>query len=138
MENKEKTKQWWRWLLFIPAGVLVAIVGIPIGVLINKLSTLGFLGFANGILYKCTQIIVEVGLMYTSAVVAAYVAPNEKIGGIIYSSLMLAFLIVSAVLGILVGSFTKERWSLTVIMAGSILAMIIAIKRAADDDLIGS
>ena len=129
---KDKSQQWWRWLLFIPAGVLFALIAIPVGRLINYVSTLGFLGFANGILFKISQIIVEVAMLYGSAVIAASVAPNNKVGGIIYASLILIFLGISIALAIFGDGKT---WDYYVVTAGSMVAMVVAIIAAANDEL---
>ena len=130
--KKEKSKQWWRWLLFIPVGLLFALIAIPVGRLVNYLSTLGFLGFADGILFKISQIIIEVVMLYISAVIAASVAPNKKIGGIVYASLMLVFLgfgIALAIIG------KGETWDYYVVTVGSMVAMIAAIISSANDEL---
>lgn len=130
--KKDKSEQWWRWLLFIPAGVLFALIAIPVGRLVNYLSTLGFLGFADGILFKISQIIIEVAMLYISAAIAASVAPNKRIGGIIYASLILVFLGISIALAIIGKS---ETWDYYVVTAGSMVAMIAAIIASANNEL---
>lgn len=130
--KKDKSEQWWRWLLFIPAGVLFALIAIPVGMLVNYLSTLGFLGFADGILFKISQIIIEVAMLYISAAIAASVAPNKRIGGIIYASLILVFFGISIALAIIGKS---ETWDYYVVTAGSMVAMIAAIIASANNEL---
>ena len=126
-----KSKQWWRWLLFIPAGLAFFFISVVIGKLINYLSTFGFLGFANGILFTLSQIFVEVAMLYGSAGIAAIVSPNNKTGGIIYSSIMLIAFGASLVLGII----HHQNWSYYVTMSGSVIAMIYAIIQASNDEL---
>lgn len=129
---KDKSKQWWRWLLFIPAGIAFFLIASVLGKLINYLSTLGFLGFANGLLFSLSQIIVEVAMLYGSAKIAAIVAPDEKIGGIIYSSIMLLVMGISLAFGIMNG----ENWVFYVSTAGCIVAMILAIIQSTNEDLV--
>lgn len=118
--------------MFIPAGVLFSLIAIPVGRLINYVSTMGFLGFANGILFKISQIIVEVAMLYGSAAIAASVAPNKKVGGIIYASLILIFLGISIALAIFGAG---ETWDYYVVTAGSMVAMVVAIIAAANGEL---
>ena len=128
---KDKSQQWWRWLLFIPAGVLSFLISVPISRLINYFSTIWVLGFANGILFKLSQIIVELLMLYLSAVIAAKVSPNEKIGGIIYSSVMLLVFGASIVLAIMQG----QNWVYYVTTLGSIVVMIQTLVAASKDEL---
>lgn len=129
--KKEKSEQWWRWLLFVPAGLLFYLISVPIGRIINYLSTLGFLGFANGILFTLSQILIEVVMLVYSAAIAAFVAPNEKIGGIIYSSIMLLIFGANLVLGIM----HQQDWVFYVTMAASVAGMIYSIILSSNKEL---
>lgn len=133
--KKKKSEQWWRWLLFVPAALLAFIVGVIIGTLINYIE----IRWLDTRFFKFTldisQIVVGVIALYVSVAVAAMVAPNEKIGAIIYSCLMMVFYGVSLVLSI-IGSYVLPNmqvgWVGYATSAVYIITLIVSIINAAN------
>lgn len=134
--KKDKSEQWWRWLLFIPAGLLTFSAGIIIFTLINLIEY-RFGGQYITITLDISQIFVGVISLYFSVVVSAAVAPKEKTGAIIYSCLMLLFY--GAVLFIsLIGAFiipnVRTDWLGYVAVIAYIITLVVSIIKAANDD----
>lgn len=125
---RNKSEQWWRWLLFVPCGLLTFAVGIFVGTLLNRIEMVRVDNATMKVLFDIAQMAAGLFALVISVGVASHVAPREKEGGIIYSALLLVFY--SAVLAILVlGTFTPGRpgWASYTTVILYILTLIAAI-----------
>lgn len=101
--QKDKPRQWWRWLLFIPAGVAILLIG---GIVVNILGYLetGRLGLDYPIVQFFSISVPMIMAIAFAIFAASRVAPSARIGGIIFSSLLLVFY--AAVLAIIIFGVT--------------------------------
>lgn len=101
---KDKSKQWWRWLLFIPVGIGTMILIYLIWWLLSMVGSSQFFDLDDNVISPVSiglwvlPIIAQTASVYGSVRIASEFSPNEKIGGIIYSSLMVVLFLVLSII----------------------------------------
>ena len=119
-----------RWIGFIPIGLVAFLLGSMLGNLINYLTTISFLGSTGGIIATYgARLIVECLALYISISIASAIAPNEKIGGIIYCAFMLIYLGIAITLALMgYGENSSMVFFFVEMIAYSILIVIAIVK----------
>lgn len=137
MNFDDKKNNWWRWLAFIPAGLLLLVVGSLLGKLLVYLYSLldvfmyGGLGIIGVITHYCLTAIVEGFCSYYSVIIAGYISPKPNIGVPVFGALILLLFGASIISKILLGY--DGDWFYYVAMLANIAGVIVAFVRAPKD-----
>lgn len=110
--QKEKPQQWWRWLLFIPVGLIVLALGSFFVDILDYFET-RHLPTVYPIVQFMSRSIPMIMAIVISVAVSSHLAPNSRIGGIIYCSLLLIFyggLLLMLIIGHIISHSENITW----------------------------
>lgn len=110
--QKDRPRQWWRWLLFIPVGLIVLALGSFFVDILDYFET-RHLPTVYPIVQFMSRSIPMIMAIVISVAVSSHLAPNSRIGGIIYCSLLLIFyggLLLMLIIGNIISHSENITW----------------------------
>jgi hypothetical protein len=110
--QKDKSQQWWRWLLFIPVGLIVLALGSFFVDILDYFETRQ-LPTVYPIVQFVSRSIPMIMAIAISVAVSSHLAPNSRIGGIIYCSMLLIFyggLLLMLIIGNIISHSENITW----------------------------
>lgn len=134
---KDKSKQWWRWLLFIPVGLLIYTIGVVVIFFIaNYADSKSELEIVRIMAYF-SQVFADVVILYFSVELVKVFCPKEKLGGIIFASFMLVLYAVVLGFHILasigVVGYIKEGWRGLLLGGACMITCIISLVKTSKE-----